>query len=213
MTLADIESTQQEYVDSAQNLVNAGMDGIELHSANGYLLDQFLNPKSNLRTDGYGGDFKHRARFVLETAEKVVNAIGANKVGIRVSPYGAMNDVSHDYDDLVDLYAYLASELRQLGIAYMHIVDHTGTMGAPEFKTDIKNTIKLNFNGTVITGGDVTSKADAEDVIKSGYDLVYIGRPYISNPDLVTKLKNGSDLKDPNPDLFYTPGAEGYTDY
>lgn len=208
-----IETTQQEFVDSANLLVGAGVDGVELHAANGYLLDQFLNPKSNLRTDDYGGNFNNRARFVIETAQKVAAAIGAEKVGIRVSPYGAMNDVAQDFDDLVDLYTYLAQELRKIGIAYIHIADHSGTMGAPDFKTDIKNTIKLNFNGTIITGGDVNSKKDAETVIKEDYDLAYVGRPFISNPDLVDRFKNGDSLKDANPDLFYTPGAEGYTDY
>ena len=208
-----IEETQQEYVDSAEKLIRAGIDGIELHSANGYLLDQFLNPKSNLRDDDYGGNFKNRARFVIETAKKVASAIGAERVGIRFSPYGAMNDVEHNFDDLIELYAYLAQELRKIGIAYIHIVDHTGTMGAPDFKSDIKKTIKLNFGGTIITGGDVNSKADAQAILDQGYDLVYIGRPFISNLNLVDKLKNDEDLTDPNPDLFYTPGPEGYTDY
>ncbi|MDY2586597.1 alkene reductase [Winogradskyella aquimaris] len=214
MTVLDIQQTQQEFADSAEALVKrAGVDGVELHAANGYLLDQFLNPKSNVREDNYGGDFKNRARFVLETTKKVIAAIGENRVGIRVSPYGAMNDVAHDYEDLVDLYSYLASELRQLGIAYIHIADHSGTMGAPDFKTDIKKTIKLNFEGTIITGGDVNSVEDAEKVIASGYDLVYVGRPFVSNPDLVQKFLNRDELKAPNADLFYTPGSEGYTDY
>lgn len=208
-----IDNVQQEFVDSAKLLIRAGIDGVELHAANGYLLDQFLNPASNLREDKYGGDFKNRARFVIETAEKTASAVGAENVGIRISPYGAMNDVEHNYDDLVDLYSYLAKELRRIGIAYIHIVDHTGTMGAPDFKTDIKNTIKLNFNGTIITGGDVNSKEDAAQVIKDGYDLVYVGRPYISNPELVEKFMHNSELTEPNQDLFYTPGAEGYTDY
>ena len=214
MTTEDLKNTQKEFVDSARLLVErAGVDGVELHAANGYLLDQFLNPKSNQREDEYGGDFKNRARFVIETTKKVASAIGADKVGIRVSPYGAMNDVSHEYDDLVDLYTYLATELRKIGIAYIHIVDHTGTMGAPDFKTDIKHTIKLNFNGTIITGGDVNSASDAQTILSKGYDLVYIGRPFISNPDLVDKFKHNKALTAPNPDLFYTPGAEGYTDY
>ena len=214
MTVEDINQTQVEFVNSSKALVErSNVDGIELHAANGYLLDQFLNPKSNLREDSYGGNFKNRARFVIETAEKVSNAIGSDNVGIRLSPYGAMNDLDHDYEDLVDLYAYLASELRKIGIAYIHIVDHTGTMGAPDFKTDIKNTIKLNFQGPIITGGDVNSKEDAQAILDKGYDLVYVGRPFISNPDLVQKFLNNEELQDPNPDLFYTPGAEGYTDY
>ena len=214
MTPKDIEHAQQEYADSAEMLVErAGVDGVELHSANGYLMEQFLNPRSNVREDGYGGDFVNRARFVVETAEKVAHVIGAKKLGIRVSPYGAFNDMEHDYEDLVELYSYLAQEMRRIGLAYMHIVDHRDSMDAPEFKTDIKNTIKLNFGGTIITGGGVHSVEDAEQVLKDGYDLAYIARSYISNPDLVQKFLNRDEIKEPNPDLFYTAGAEGYTDY
>lgn len=213
MTLEDIQKAQMEYVNASENLVRAGVDGIELHSANGYLMEQFLNPKSNLRTDQYGGNFENRARFVLETAKQVVAAIGAENVGIRISPYGAMNDVEPYYSDLEELYVHLAAELKKLGIAYIHIVDHRGEMGAPDFKSDIKETIKGTFGGTVITGGAIHSKEAAEEVLENGFDLAYVGRSYISNPDLVERFKNGKSLKDPNPDLFYTPGAEGYTDY
>ena len=213
MTLEDIDKAQMEFVNCSENLIRAGVDGIELHSANGYLLEQFLNPKSNLRDDRYGGNYENRARFVLETAEKVVSAIGADKVGIRFSPYGAMNDVEPYYNDLVELYVHLAAELKKLGIAYIHIVDHRGEMGAPDFKTEIKETIKGTFGGTVITGGEIKSKEDAEKVLDNGFDLAYVGRSFIANPNLVEKFKNGDDLKDPNPDLFYTSGAEGYTDY
>ncbi len=213
MTLEDIEKAQNEYVNAAElGVERAGFDGVELHGANGYLIEQFLNPKSNVRQDKYGGDFKNRARFALETAEKVAKRIGGKKLGIRLSPYGTFNDMQHNYDDLVELYSYLASELRELGLAYIHIVDHTA-MGTPEFKTDIKKTIKLNFGGTVITGGGVSSKEDADAVIDKGLDLVYVGRSFISNPDLVSKFKHNQDLKEPNPDLFYSPGPEGYTDY
>ena len=212
MTLKDIESTQNEFVNSAKKLIDAGIDGIELHAANGYLLEQFLNPKSNVRDDNYGGNFENRARFVLETTEKVVAAIGSDKVGIRLSPYGVNGDVQYEYDDLVELYNYLALELKKLDIAYIHIVDHTA-MGAPEFRTDIKATIKGSFVGTVISGGGVASESDAQKVLDDGMDLVYVGRPFISNPDLVERFKDHKDLKAPNPDTFYTPGKEGYTDY
>ncbi|WAC02415.1 alkene reductase [Lacinutrix neustonica] len=213
MTLEDIETAQMEYVNCAKNLIRVGVDGVELHSANGYLMEQFLNPKSNLRADEYGGNFKNRARFVIETTKKVVAAIGAENVGIRFSPYGEMNDVKSDYDDLVELYVYLATELKTLGIAYIHIVDHRGEMGAPEFKTEIKKTIKGAFAGTVITGGEIHSKEKAQDVLDQGFDMAYIGRSFISNPDLVEKLKNDKALTQPKEALFYTPGAEGYTDY
>jgi N-ethylmaleimide reductase len=214
MGLIDIVVAQREFVNASKLLINeAGVDGIELHAANGYLLDQFLNPKSNIRNDIYGGNFENRARFVLETVRKVVSVIGGNRVGIRVSPYGEMNDLQSDYKDLVELYTYLAVELKRIGISYIHIVDHRESMGAPEFKTDIKETIKGAFTGTIITGGGINSLDKAEDVLNSGFDLAYIGRPFISNPDLIKKLINKDDLTSPKQDLFYSAGKEGYTDY
>ncbi len=213
MTLEDIESTQNEYVQSAINLVEAGVDGVELHSANGYLMDQFLNPNSNHRTDIYGGDYKNRARFVLETAEKTAAAIGGNKVGIRFSPYGVFNGMLGDYDDMVATYTYLAKELAKLNIAYIHIADQQVAMGAPAFATDIKKTIKESFGGTLIVGGNVHSTDQAETLLKEGYDLIYIGRPFISNPNLVDKLKSGVELVQPDFDKAYTSGPEGYIDY
>ncbi|MGC1472586.1 MAG: alkene reductase [Psychroserpens sp.] len=213
MTLADIETAQNEYVNAASQLIKAGVDGVELHAANGYLMEQFLNPKSNVRADQYGGSFENRARFIIETTKKVVAAIGADKVGIRFSPYGAMNDVNPYYEDLKELYVYLASKMKDIGIAYIHLVDHRGEMGAPEFKTEIKETIKGVFAGTIITGGEIDSAQKAQQVIDNGFDLAYVGRAFIANPDLIDKFKNGTSLKEPNPDTFYTAGAEGYTDY
>ena len=212
MSVQDIEEAQQEYVDSAKGLIKAGIDGVELHSANGYLLDQFLNPASNKREDSYGGDYQHRARFIIETTQKVVDAIGAEKVGIRFSPYGVFNEMAFNFEDQEELFIYLAQELSKIGIAYIHLVDHTG-MGAPEFPKDIKVKIKNAFGGTVIGGGNVQSTADAEKVLAEGLDLAYVGRPFIANPDLIEKFKNNTELVQPNMDTFYTPGEVGYTDY
>ncbi len=213
MTLEEIKTTQNEFVMASKKLIDSGIDGIELHAANGYLLNQFLNPKTNLRKDDYGGNYKNRARFVLELARSVANEIGADKVGIRFSPYGVFNDMLGDYEELVEAYTYLANELRKLGIAYIHLVDQIDAMGAPEFATDIQKTIKDAFQGSIIVGGGVNTIEQAEDLLNKGYDLVYIGRPYISNPNMVEKLKTKSPLTIPNPDTFYTPGEVGYTDY
>jgi len=213
MTIEDIIKTQQEYVDSAKKLVTAGVDGVELHAANGYLMEQFINPNSNKREDEYGGDYKNRARFVIETAKLVANEIGVEKVGVRFSPYGAINGMQSDYKDLEEIYAHLANELKEIGIAYIHIVDQRVAMGAPEFPTDIKKLIKKEFEGTIIVGGDVNTAEKGEALIESGYDLVYIGRPFIANPTLVEKLKAGSELLQADIDKFYTADAEGYTTY
>lgn len=213
MTIEDIVATKEEFIKSAEMLIEAGVDGVELHAANGYLLEQFINPKTNLRTDEYGGNYKNRARFILELAHELSRAIGSDKVGIRFSPYGVFNDMQGNYDDLVDIYTYLADELGDLGITYIHIVDQTVAMNAPEFATDIKRTIKNAFKKSVIVGGNVHTSSQIEDHLKEGYDLVYIGRPFISNPTLVEKLKTNQTLTEPDYDTFYTPDAIGYTDY
>ncbi len=214
MTLDEIEKTQQEFVDAAKLLITqANIDGVELHAANGYLLNQFLNPKSNIREDQYGGNVKNRCRFVLETAQKVANAIGADKVGIRFSPYGEFNDVQAYHDEVEMQFTYLAENLKQLDIAYVHMVDQRNAFGAPDFKTNILATLKNHFEGTIISGGNVQSESDAEAILKQGADLVYAGRAFIANPDLVYRIKNNIELNTPDPNTFYTPGAEGYTDY
>ncbi|MDY8135977.1 alkene reductase [Aquimarina sp. 2201CG5-10] len=213
MTGDDIVRTKQEFVTSAKKLIEAGINGVELHAANGYLLEQFINPKTNQRTDEYGGDYKNRARFIIELAQELVNTIGGDKIGIRFSPYGVFNDMQGEYDDLVDIYTYLAQELGALGLAYIHIVDQTVAMNAPQFATDIKRTIKNTFKGNVIVGGNVHTLSQVENHLEEGYDLVYIGRPFISNPNLIEKLKNNETLLEPDYDTFYTADAVGYTDY
>ena len=213
MTIADIDKVKTEYVNAAKRLVEAGADGIEIHSANGYLLNQFLNPKSNIREDNYGGSIENRCRFVLEIATDVVEAIGADKVGIRFSPYGAFNDLEPYHNEVEAQFSYLAEKLKGLNITYIHMVDQRVAFTAPDFKTDILGTIKKSFGGTIISGGNVRSIEDAEVVINNGADLVYVGRPYISNPDLIYRFENKLELANPNFDTFYTPGKEGYTDY
>ncbi|WP_190810491.1 alkene reductase [Flagellimonas sp. S3867] len=214
MTLEDIEVTQNEYVQAAKRLVNeAGVDGVELHAANGYLMNQFINPRSNQREDHYGGSVENRTRFVLETAQKVADEIGNDRVGIRISPYGAFNDMQSDYAELDNTFIYLAKELANIEVLYVHVVDQRVAFGAPDFTTDIKKTIKENFKGVVISGGDVNTAEKGEAIIENGLDLVYVGRPFISNPDLVEKLQNNAELVTPDFDTFYTPGEKGYTDY
>lgn len=214
MTLEEIENTQNEYVLSAKRLINeAGVDGIELHAANGYLLNQFINPKSNQRADQYGGSIENRTRFVLETAKKVTTEIGGDKLGIRVSPYGAFNDMQPDYEDLEGTFVHLSKELAKMNLTYIHIVDQRVAFGAPDFPIDIKKVIKDNFKGIVISGGDVNTQEKAKAILESGLDLVYVGRPFISNPDFVERLQNNLDLAAPDPDTFYSPGPKGYTDY
>ena len=212
MTAQDILHARTEYVAAAENALFAGFDGVELHSANGYLLEEFLSPVSNKRTDNYGGNIENRCRFVLEVVKAVANAIGKDKTGIRLSPYGVASDMPH-YPEIDATYDYLSKELNKLDIAYIHLADHS-TMGAPEVPLEIKKVIRNNFKNTmIICGGN--NKENAEEAVESGLtDLVAFGRPFINNPDLVERFKNNWPLsKDLNMDLFYTADEKGYTDY
>jgi N-ethylmaleimide reductase len=211
MTIEEIKSTIEEYVLAAKNAIKAGFDGVEIHAANGYLPNQFINPVSNTRTDEYGGSIENRNRFVLDIAHEVSNAIGAHKTGIRLSPYGVFNDM-RPFENIDTAYTQLAKELGKLNLVYIHIVDHSG-MGAPEVPSNIKQAIKEAFGGTIITSGGL-DKVKAEEQLSEGIGhLAAFGRPFISNPDLVERMQKDAKLTDPNFDLFYTPGEAGYTDY
>lgn len=211
MTLEEIKNTQAEYVKSAELAVQAGFDGVELHAANGYLLEQFLNSNVNKRTDAYGSDSTGRMKFVLEIAEQTVKKIGAAKVGIRISPYGAFNDTG-EFEGIQEFYVQLTQKLSALGIAYIHIVDHS-SMGAPVVSAELKNKIRDNFKGALILSGGYTAEKAEVDLLENKADLIAFGRPFISNPNLVEKFKTGAALKEADATTFYTPGAKGYTDY
>ncbi len=212
----ELAHVRDEFVRSAQLALEAGFDGVELHGANGYLLEQFLNPNSNQRTDGYGGSVQNRARFVLEVARAVADAIGPERIGIRLSPWGLFNDMSH-YPEIDETYAYLAEELQKIGVVYLHLVDHEG-MGAPAVPAATVATIRQKFTNTLILSGGYSTVARIDEALESGRaDLVAIGRPFIANPDLVERLKAGLPLAAPDQATFYAPGpgglADGYTDY
>lgn len=211
MTLEDIAQAQDEYVQAAKNAIEAGFDGVELHGANGYLIDQFINTASNQRSDQYGGSVENRSRFVIEVAQKVVAAIGPERTGIRLSPYGAFNDMEA-FDGLEDLYEHLASELGKLKLAYIHIVNHS-SMGAPAVTESVQTKIQTAFGGTIIVSGGL-DKEKAEAALQAGKgELAAFGRPFLANPDLVHRMKNDLELNAPDFATFYTPGEKGYTDY
>ncbi len=211
MTPGEIKTAIQEFVTASQNAIEAGFDGVELHGANGYLIEQFLSPVTNQRTDEYGGSVENRARFALETAEAVGKAIGFDKVGIRLSPYGAAGDMV-PYPDIDETYIYLATQLNALGIVYVHVVDHSA-MGAPAVPATIKEAIREAFAGTLILAGGYDEATAEADLQAQKGDLIAIGRPFIANPDLVERIKTGAELAQPDFSTFYTPGEKGYTDY
>jgi N-ethylmaleimide reductase len=212
MTKEDILRTKAEFVVAARNALEAGFDGVEIHAANGYLLEQFLSPVSNIRTDNYGGSIENRCRFVVEVTTAVADAIGKGRTGIRLSPYGVASDMPL-YPEIDDTYKYLAEELNRIGIAYIHLVDHSA-MGAPAVSIETKKLIRKIFGNTIIlSGGYDLERAECD--IQSGLgDMVAFGRPFINNPDLVARLKKNWDLSQGlQMDLFYSADEKGYTDY
>ena len=207
----DIKEAIQAYVDASKHAIEAGFDGVELHGANGYLIEQFLNANINELENEYNGSAEARAKFAIEVAQAVGEAIGIERVGIRLSPYGVFNDAG-PFEGIDEEYEYLAQELGKLGIAYIHLVDHAA-MGAPEVPRSIKEKIRDAFGGTIIISGGYDQERAEQDLADGLGHLVAFGRPFIANPDLVKRMKEGAEIKQPNQDTFYTPGKEGYTDY
>jgi N-ethylmaleimide reductase len=212
MSAYDLTGTKAEFVAAAVLAMEAGFDGVELHAANGYLLEQFLSPVTNIRNDYYGGNIVNRCRFVIEIAEAVSEAIGKDKTGIRLSPYGIVNDTQL-YDKIDSTYEYIADKLNVLGLAYIHLVDHS-SMGAPEVSPELMKQMRMIFKNTIILSGGYDRERAEADIRNGKGDLIAFGRNFISNPDLVDRMKKNWSLS-PNTheDLFYTADEKGYTDF
>jgi len=208
LTTHGVKGVIEGYVASAKNAIEAGFDGIELHGANGYLIEQFLNPNVNNRTDEYGGDYKARSAFALEIAQRAADAIGKSKIGIRFSPYSTTGDLkAYAENEVHDTYVYLASELNKIGIAYLHI----GFSAAIPKKT--LDAIRSAFSGTIIRCNGLTPET-ALTALQDGFaDLVAFGRSFLANPDLDQRIAAQSKLNPPDVTTLFTPGAKGYTDY
>jgi len=211
MTEADIAHAVGEYAQSARLAIEAGFDGIELHAANGYLIEQFLNPNVNTRTDRYGGSPENRNRFALEVARATTAAIGADKVGIRLSPYGVFNGTGA-FPEVDAQYKALAEGLSGLGLLYLHVLDHSA-MGAPAVPAEIKSALRKAFDGPFIAAGGFNHGSAEKELADGKADLVAFGRPFLANPDLVARMKADAPMNEPDMGTFYTPGAKGYTDY
>jgi len=211
MDANDLETAKNEYVQAAKNAMAAGFDGVELHGANGYLIDQFINPTTNKRKDAYGGSIANRNRFPLEVAQAVSEAIGADRTAIRLSPYGVFNSMGI-FKDIDQAFIELAQGLSDLGLVYLHIVDHSA-MGAPQVPDRIKEKLKAAFSGAfVLSGGYDKDRAEAD--LQSGKgDLVAFGRPLLANPDLPKRFMEDLELNEADQGTFYTADEKGYTDY
>ena len=201
---AELPGVAAGFADAARRAVRAGVDGVELHAANGYLLHQFLADGVNDRTDSYGG--AHRERFVVEVARATAEAIGADRVGIRISPGHPFNDIAED--DL-SVYETLVAQLAELDLAYLHVLAEADDPIVGKLRAIWPNTFVLN------TGFGVDDERDdVERILSDGVaDAVTVGRKYIANPDLVERWTRGAELNEPDADTFYGGGAEGYTDY
>lgn len=211
MSRDQIKEAVAQYAQAAANAIKAGFDGVEIHGANGYLINQFINPGSNNRDDEYGGSIENRTRFAVEVAQAVVQVIGADRTGMRLSPYGVMNEMA-TYDEIDETFMYLANQLNLLDLTYIHLVDHA-SMGAPEVPSKIKSQIRTVFNNTLILSGGYDKERAEKDITDGKADLIAFGRPYIANPDLASRFAENAQLAIPNQETFYTPGAEGYIDY
>lgn len=212
MTERDIADAIAEFGKAATNAAAAGFDGVEIHGANGYLVEQFLSTSSNTRTDAWGGSVESRIRFPLAVVDAVIAAIGADRTAIRLSPYGVFNGSAPDaLTD--DVYRALATELGKRKIAYVHLVDHS-SMGAPKPSAALFADIHRLFGGPVILAGGFSDAAHAGEAITSKKaDLIGFARSFLANPNLPDKLRSGAALNPPDPSTFYTPGPKGYTDY
>jgi N-ethylmaleimide reductase len=211
MTGTDIEAAMREYAAAARLAIEAGFDGIELHAANGYLLEQFLNANVNRRTDGYGGTDEGRNRFVLEVARAAAQEIGAERVGIRLSPHGVFNGTGA-FPGVDEQYLALVKKLSALGLMYVHLLDHSA-LGAPPVPAKLKADLRAAFSGPFILAGGFDAASAERALIERQADLIAMGRAFLANPDLVDRMRQNAPLNAPDPGTFYTPGAQGYTDY
>ena len=201
-----------EYRRATMNALAAGFDGVEIHAANGYLIDQFLRDSTNRRTDGYGGTREKRARFLLEVATAVAEACGADRVGVRLSPLSPVNGAALDSDP-AGTYGYVVERLSELGIGYIHVIEGI-TQGAREVEGGFDlQMLRRSFRGRYIANNGYDLRLALEARSRNFADLISFGRLFISNPDLVERLRRGAPLNEPDRATFFGGGAAGYTDY
>ncbi|RPE38644.1 2,4-dienoyl-CoA reductase-like NADH-dependent reductase (Old Yellow Enzyme family) [Streptomyces sp. Ag109_O5-1] len=212
MTAEEIKASVADHVAAARRAIDAGLDGVEIHSANGYLLHQFLAPGSNERTDEYGGTPEDRARYVIEVVTAVAEAVGADRVGLRISPAHNIQDAHEpDHDDVLATYGHLLGQLRPLGLAYLSVL-------YAEPAGDLMKELQQHFGGKLVVNGGfmapaITAESAAKLLEAPFVDAVAVGRAVIANPDLVARWRGGHPENEARPELFYAFTAEGYTDY
>jgi 2,4-dienoyl-CoA reductase-like NADH-dependent reductase (Old Yellow Enzyme family) len=212
LTTPEVKAVIRDFAQAAANAIDAGFDGIELHGANGYLIEQFLNPLVNDRTDEYRSDtLENRSRFLLEVVDSVIERIGAQRTAIRLSPFGGLFDMGL-YEDVEETYLYVADQLSRRGLSYVHFMDQL-SRGSSPIPRDFLQKFRTHYHGTLVLAGGMT-KERAEQFLRDGMiDIAAFGEPFIANPDLVERLRNDWPLLKPDRALSYGGGTQGYTDY
>lgn len=211
LDISEIPGIVNDFRQAVANAREAGFDLVELHSAHGYLLHQFLSPSANQRTDAYGGSAENRARLVLEVVDAVSKEWSADRIGIRLSPIGTFQNTDNGDNEEADA-LYLIEELAKRGIAYLHLSEPDWAGGQP-YTDAFREKVRARFHGPIVGAGAYTPEK-AENLIAKGLiDAVAFGRDYIANPDLVERLQRKAELNPQRPESFYGGGAEGYTDY
>ncbi|HVF66895.1 MAG TPA: alkene reductase [Pyrinomonadaceae bacterium] len=203
ITVEEIKQTVRDFAAAAKNAVDAGFDGVELHAASGYLVQQFLSTNVNRREDEYGGSIENRARFLFELLDALAEAVGAARVGVKFSPRIAFNDIEET--DAEELYTYVLERLNGRGLAYVHVGDFTGEGWHAR--------LRHVYEGVYFAGAGLTKEAGEELLANGLADATVFGTKFISNPDLPERFRRGLPLNEPDQTTFYTPGERGYTDY
>ncbi|MEZ9758337.1 alkene reductase [Vibrio breoganii] len=210
MTKADIEMVVEQYRQAALNAIEAGFDGIELHAANGYLINQFIDSEANNRTDAYGGSIENRLRFLSEVVTAMSEAIGCDRVGVRLAPFTSLNGTVDATP--VETYVAAAALLDKLNVVYVHIAE-VDWEDAPETPKQFKTAVREAYKGVLIYAGRYDAEKGAEAIEENTTDMVGFGRPFISNPDLPNRIKKGYPLASHNPETLFGGAEQGLTDY
>jgi len=213
MSIVQIRETVSAFASAARRAIDAGLDGVEIHAANNFLIDSFLRDGTNQRNDEYGGSLENRSRFLLEVVDAVAAEIGAGKVGVRFSPTNAVFGISDSNPKAI--FTYAARQLSKRNLAYLHVLEPALDSGSPMSVglPTVARALREEYEGLIILNGSLSNETGHSALASNTADAIAFGIPFISNPDLVERFKNNITLTEANPDTFYSGGAEGYVDY